>query len=595
MGMTTLAGVRDSEDHRRGYAVLAFLLALLLQGLLLWLVAGVRISFWQEAPAAPPPGIQVDRLTVAEMLTPPVTALPQPPEWRTLPEPVPSSASDDPLAGALLPMRPAERLAMIEGLGKNILDPPSPLPHDPPPFVPPTSPSPVILAVDGATDDPSRASHDRLVIPDIPRVSWGDKYSPSLTSLNPSGGGGGGVERIGLGGMKTDFRAGLPDLNPPPIQMPPPQVPPPLPDTPTLPADTAFLPPVIDASDEAPPGDLNPLMQVELTVYQDPETGGGVYRLRITANEKSDRLVALPRDVLLLLDASASITADRLRESLTGLDRGLDTLSARDRFNFVVFRERPEAMFPEFVAASAANKDAVRKFMGTLRSRGSTDVFGSLTPWLTLPRTAAEQRRPYLVFLVSDGVSTTGERPETNEFLRRVSVGNEAGAAIFTYLTGGRRDRFLLEFLAYRSRGYAMQAPELLGRHELLTRFLDRLKEVIVADPVCRMAGGLDSELYPRALPHLFRAQPLVLHGRFPPGTTELHMQIEGRNSEGGRESLLITRGLHEAIPAGPELETEWATQKIYHLLGERAVRGTPEFRRDIERLSQTYKILVPY
>ena len=338
---------------------------------------------------------------------------------------------------------------------------------------------------------------------------------------------------------------------------------------------------------------IDSMLDVEVSVYEDPKLGGGYFKAVISTRAGSESLESIPRDVLFLVDSSASITPPKLREFRKGLDLALDYLGADDRFNVVAFRDNPIRLFPEFKVADEDAIVAARKFLSRLRSKGKTDVYAGLAPFVNFAR--PDLRRPYLVFLLSDGRSTTGSALADNEFINQIIRHNQANACVFSFSAGEESNRFLMDLLSYKNRGMSLHTDSVTGADEALSNYIGGLSEVLVSDLRCQITGKLLDDIYPRELPHLFRGHPLTVYGRFPKGADEIGIQIIGYDINGEREELIIRHSLSEAEVADSILATQWAVQKIYYLVSERTVRNTPEIQAEIDALASRYGIVVPY
>ena len=338
---------------------------------------------------------------------------------------------------------------------------------------------------------------------------------------------------------------------------------------------------------------IDSMLDVEVSVYEDPKLGGGYFKAVISTRAGSVSLESIPRDVLFLVDSSASITPPKLREFRKGLDLALDYLGADDRFNVVAFRDNPVRLFPEFKIADENAIVAARKFLNRLRSKGKTDVYAGLVPFINFAR--PDLRRPYLVFLLSDGRSTTDSALADNEFISQIIRHNQARACVFSFSAGEESNRFLMDLLSYKNRGMSLHTDSVTGADEALSNYIGGLSEVLVSDLRCQITGKLPDGIYPRELPHLFRGNPLTVYGRFPKGADEIGIQIIGYDINGEREELIIRHSLSEAAPADSILATQWAIQKIYYLVGERTVRNSPEIQAEIDVLASRYGIVVPY
>ena len=439
-----------------------------------------------------------------------------------------------------------------------------------------TSPPPEILAIRAADLPAQSLLSGRRMIPDIKRYVLNDPVAPSLVS--PHSGGGVDSESVELG---MRFELPTRPLRP----FPPPE-----------PGDLPMV--SIDdtrdsITDRTAVNIIDSMLDVEVSVYEDPKLDGGYFKAVISTRAGSNSLESIPRDVLFLVDASASITPPKLREFRKGLELALDYLGADDRFNVVAFRDNLIRLFPDFKVADEDAVVAARKFLSRLRAKGKTDVYASLAPFVNFAR--PDPRRPYLVFLLSDGRSTTDSALADNEFITQIIRHNQARACVFSFSVGEESNRFLMDLLSYKNRGRSLHTDSVRGADEALSNYIGGLSEVLVSDLRCQITGKLLDNIYPRELPHLFRGSPLTVYGRFPKGADEIGIQIMGYDVNGEREELIIRHSLSEAEQADSSLATQWAVQKIYYLVSERTVRNSPEIQAEIDALSARYGIVVPY
>jgi hypothetical protein len=471
--------------------------------------------------------------------------------------------------------KPEHRLKpVVTGLGKNILKPKTDSILNK--LSPEASPPPKILQIKAGDLGIDRLLADRRRIPAIQRYDLPSGLVPSIVSPNAGGGGGVVTEKVDLG-MRLGFDPRLPTL-------------PKAPSTPTaLPDITeAGRGGVVQGLDTTI---LDQYLDVVVSVHREPD-GSGYFEVRIIPNQKSEALPSIPKDVLFLVDSSRSITTAKLYKFQQGLRMATDYLDPHDRFNVVAFRDRPIPLFNRFSTPTAANVNEMQRFIGSLKSAGKTDVYAGLAPYVSGVR---ESSRPYLVYLISDGQTTTGHKLENAEFIRRISTENGSGASILSFSTGENTNSFLLDFLSYKNRGFSVHQPTMSKAHEELSEYIGSLSEVLVADMACRITGDLQKDVYPRQLPHLYRGHALTVYGRFDAGVDDIGVQLVGRDQHGKRQELLVTRSLNDARPAGDELAASWASQKIVHLVAADALDPDPVKKEEIERLSKKYNIVLPY
>lgn len=464
--------------------------------------------------------------------------------------------------------------ADVKRPGEEILKPKT---FSPPKLLAPaTSLPPKILAIDAADLSPERRLAPRRRIPDVERYFLSGKTVPSLVSRNPGGATGFLTRDIPVG-MRMSFKpGGVTPVAPPRSGL----------GVPTIEPDRKG---VLDEGDRI--GILDRFLTVEVFVYRTPD-GGGYFQVDIRPKSDAQNLKSIPKDVLFLLDASASITQKKLRQFRSGLQDALGALQPDDRFNVVRFRRKPQPLFDRFAPASKDNLAKAESFVKGLYSRGSTDVYGGLAPYVNV---SLDEERPYIIFLISDGQTTTGHKLENSEFLRRISQDNRAHASIFSFSCGEDTNLFLMDFISYKNRGFSAHANDAGGAGERLDSYIRSLSQILVADLSCAIRGAPAEETYPRELPHLYRGHDLNVFGRFEPGTENVTIQILGKDRSGTMQELLVNQDLDDATPAGQDLATRWAGQKLVHLVAKQALKPDQAVAAQIQRLSREFNIVVPY
>lgn len=455
---------------------------------------------------------------------------------------------------------------------------------------PRSTPPPDLLAISSPDVLPQQAREGRRMIPDIERQTLSGDALSSIASTRP-GSGVGTPENVDLG-MRMQLPTRRPSDLPPPLRdlteesqeqapmlpervEPPPQQRPP--ETITEPANV-----------------LDPLLKVDVKVHWEDRAGGdGYFSVTISPNEAADRLATVPKDVLFLVDSSASIGLAKLNRFKEGLGLALDYLQPEDRFNVVAFRDDPSPLFRQMQAVTPERLGLAREFVGDLRSRGRTDVYAGVAPFVMSAR--PDPNRPYLIFLLSDGRSTTGDELANDEFIERVTRQNRANASIFSFSAGDNANVFLMDYLAYKNRGFSVHHETLEGAVGRIAQYFGGLTDVIVYDLSCRITGDLQADVYPRQLPNLFRGHPLTVYGKVPADTAEIGIQVRGRNQQGEQEELVLSANLQEAEQVGPDLATNWAAQKIYYLISEWIVTNDGTTWSEIQALADRHSIIVPY
>lgn len=479
----------------------------------------------------------------------------------------------------------------LSGLGRNLLTP-EPSEQETPQLA--SAPRPEIVRIDMGNLAPERAALDRRTRPKMPRRNVDEETLPSLITSDE-------VRRATGRTLGAGMRLSAPAVKP--LDLP-------AAGTGTSDgaagdgqrsedAREAFSPdsPLPELPSQENPrrnGDiteLDSLLTVSLRKRALP-SGGGFFRVDIQPNARSDRLLAIPKDILFIVDCSASISHSKLEQFKTATLEALAYLNRHDRFNIVTFRDEPSRLFRRPVPPTEQNAATVEEFLRQLERGGKTDVYAGIAPFVQLQ---TERERPLNVFVMTDGRSTVNNHLDNESIIRQIASLNKADVSVYTFSAGDKANRFLLDMLAYTNRGISLHQPKLEDFRNQLVRFISGHSELIIQDLKYNITGGMRDSLYPKRLPHLYRGETLSVYGRYPEGTDKIAIQIIGRDAQGKLEELIFRGDLSQAPAGGGGLEIDWAAQRIFYLLARRTLHPSEEVSAEIRRLARQYNIYVPY
>jgi hypothetical protein len=356
---------------------------------------------------------------------------------------------------------------------------------------------------------------------------------------------------------------------------------------PVLPRVDALVEPVEDITDVAP---IDELLSLDMRVFADPADAEHLYfQLRIQ-RAGDDVLPVLPKDVLLIQDASESMTQAVINEAKVGVGDWLEVLNEGDRFDVIAFRDDVSRSFGEVLPVDMRTKAQARTFIERLRAQGGTDVFASLVPLLEMP---VDPARPVLAIFVSDGVPTEGLTDST-EILAQFSDANAGAISVFAVGAGREINEYLLDFISYKNRGDAAIVREVTGVADLLRQVAEELRRPVLTGLRTRVAGREDVEIYPGLLTHLYLDRPLVMYGRAPAEAERIVIQVVGQAGAEVKDMLFPLE--FGVAPEGEEgIRTEWVWQKVYHLVGEHIRTRDPEVLTAIRELESAFGLHVAY
>lgn len=353
----------------------------------------------------------------------------------------------------------------------------------------------------------------------------------------------------------------------------------------------AVKPPPPKPRSPLPSASLEAYVNVDLYTWHDPANPTtGYFQVRVGARPDSP-LRVIPRDVIFIVDVSASITRKRVEPFKAGVRAALDLLHPADRFNIIRFRQNVDFVSPTFLPASEAKSERVQQFIHALHSEGTTDFFGSLLPLSQLNR---ERGRLLQAIVLSDGQPTVGIL-DTLQILHRFGQINAGRTSVSTFAGGKDVNQFLLGFLAQRNQGrldYVSQPEAMAGT---FLQICQAYANPLLLDVEFRFAGVDQEEVYPRTPPHFYRDMPLTLYGRYPRSQLKrLAVQIRGEAVTGQPMELTAVRDFPAQDNGISNIALDWAQQKIAHLIMRWIDTGDKAFHDQAVALAHQFRIPVP-
>lgn len=328
----------------------------------------------------------------------------------------------------------------------------------------------------------------------------------------------------------------------------------------------------------------------ELSKYQDPKTKEKYFKLLVKVRDATINFAVIPKEIIFLLDASASIDEDRLRQFESGLTYSLNHLNPEDRFNIIVFKDKTIVFNPVSLKVDQASIVKAVGFLKMLKAGSRTDVFSALNESIN----SKESFTPSYRLLLTDGFATTGVT-NARQLINRFSDVNDKKVSIFAYGGGRAVSRYLLDFIAYKNRGWAEYVPQEPMIAKGLMKMYDRIKDPLLMNLRYHISGVDEKEVYPRMLPDFFKGSEVVVYGTYT-DEDKIFMQVLG-NVLGERKEFLVNASLTEASNGTQEIARAWAFHKIYYLIGELKFKGedNQEIIRQIDDLCTRFQIVTPY
>ncbi|MDA0839758.1 MAG: VWA domain-containing protein [Planctomycetota bacterium] len=354
--------------------------------------------------------------------------------------------------------------------------------------------------------------------------------------------------------------------------------------------DLDFSQEQIDAIRTAKP--LQPHVVTEFTVFREPGNAQSFFKLEIKAKDGS-QLPVIQKNVLFCIDISLSIPNEELVEVRKAVRTYLtEHMHPDDKFNVVRFSEEARRAFYSFVPPDPKNIETGLSFIKKVPGEVKTDVYRVLH---SIVLNIFSRYRPCHVFLITDGHSTQGIR-DTRRIVQDIAPVTRSNISIFTMDIGSEGNRYLLDLLAYRSRGKLIAADRIEEVEGKLVEEAVRKDKPLLMNLSVNYANLKVDEVYPQILPNLYAGEGVIIYGQCEPGR-EAAVQIYGQSSGGKWKRFLYPMVVPEGSNGSVEIAKEWARGKIHYLVAMIANQSPPDENRiaEVISLGKKYNLPVPF
>ena len=328
-----------------------------------------------------------------------------------------------------------------------------------------------------------------------------------------------------------------------------------------------------------------------LVTYNDPDDDG-YFLLVVTPPAPTSSAEILPKDIVLVLDQSGSMSGDKIEQAKEALLFILGNLNPSDCFAVVSFNDYAQILTDGLTEVTADSIADARARVAGISAGGMTNIDQALS--LSVGLFEANERPRFLIFL-TDGEPTVGEQDPLT-IAENALAANETDARLFAFGVGYDVNTVLLDKLALENRGsttYVLPDENLEAR---LSSFYRRIASPALANPVLDVEGAEVFDVFPRQLSDIFYGTQLLILGRYRAnGDDDALMTVSGDVESVATAYTSIQTFAASSLDASflPRL---WAGRKIAYLLDQIRLYGESEEAIDeVIALSRRYGIITPY
>lgn len=356
----------------------------------------------------------------------------------------------------------------------------------------------------------------------------------------------------------------------------------------------------------------NAAIGATLLTHQPDADKDGYFLMLVSPNPRSGQDRVVPKDVVLVLDHSGSMSGDKMRQARSAATFVLNHLNSEDRFNVIAYSDGVRAIFEGMTAASEENIKRAVADVDRIDAGGGTAIHAALTAAMAQWQ-GEESKRPRYVLFLTDGLPTvaTEGRPETtaeNVIIADTAEANEADARLFAFGVGYDVNVRLLDKLSGGNGGRSEYVKPNEPIEAKVASLYNKIKNPVMTGLAATLPGVKLYDMYPREIGDLFEGDQIVVSGRYSAADAAKLPTWEA----GVHQAQLVITGTYEGEDRSFEypvtlaanadrlgfdfVEKIWATRRVGFLMDQIQLNGeSEELVGELVRLSKQYGIMTPY
>ncbi|XP_064448157.1 inter-alpha-trypsin inhibitor heavy chain H5 [Mirounga angustirostris] len=248
-------------------------------------------------------------------------------------------------------------------------------------------------------------------------------------------------------------------------------------------------------------------------------------------------LPPLPKNVVFVLDSSASMVGTKLRQTKDALFRILHDLRPQDHFNIIGFSNRIKVWKDHLVSVTPDNVRDGKVYIHHMSPTGGTDINGALQRGIKLlndyvAHNDIEDHSVSLIIFLTDGKPTVGET-HTLKILNNTKEAARGQICIFTIGIGNDVDFMLLEKLSLENCGLTRRILEEDDAGSQLIGFYDEIRTPLLSDIRVDYPPASVEHATRTAFPNYFNGSEIVTAGKLADSQAgRLRVEVTASNSQ---------------------------------------------------------------
>ena len=315
---------------------------------------------------------------------------------------------------------------------------------------------------------------------------------------------------------------------------------------------------------------------------------GGFFTFILQPPERVTSEDVTPKELVFVLDTSGSMSGFPIEKAKETMKLALDNLYPYDTFNLITFAGDEHILFPEPVPATKENLAKAQAFLESRTGGGGTEMMKAIKASMD-PSDAQGHVR--IVCFMTDGYVG-------NDMEIIGEVQKHPNARVFAFGIGGSVNHFLLDNMAKYGRGEVEYVALNDDGSGAARRFHERVRNPLLTDISVDWNGLPVADVYPKTIPDLFGAKPVILTGRYT-GNGRGTIRLKGKMS--GRDFVReIPVDFSSSQTQHDVLATLWARTRIDDLMSQDfqgAQQGNikEEVKQNIIQLGLEYRLMTQF
>jgi Ca-activated chloride channel family protein len=267
------------------------------------------------------------------------------------------------------------------------------------------------------------------------------------------------------------------------------------------------------------------------------------------------------RELIFVLDTSGSMRGFPIAKAKEVMSKLIDTMHEGDTFNLITFAGHTSVLWDAPRPNTPENRQEAQDLLMQKQGGGGTEMMKAINAALVQTRAASDGNAIRIVCFMTDGY--VGNDMAIIDAIQK----NADTTRVFSFGVGNSVNRYLLDGMAHAGRGEVEYVTLESQADAAVERFHERVLAPVLTDIEIDWGTLPVADVYPKLIPDLFSAKPIMVHGRLT-GPAEGTITLRGNTGQGGYEEQ-IGVSLPGEPPDHDALASLWARAKVEDLMNQ--------------------------